>query len=335
MFMRVLFFPAYSEIEAKNINQLNKHIRKMHRLHFKKDFTPFYKLENGIAICLVCSANYNNMKDMHHHLKKKCGVEEKLKTSDPKITEGQMRSKGGKKEKDYTQFYKKEDDSTLTCLSCETVYYSLSGLHSHLNTTNCGFGDKFRSAAKPKNISGRGQKRSPEENKDPKITLTEGQTRSQCGKKEKYYTQFYRKEDDSTYTCLGCEAAYYSLSGLHSHLNVTKCGFGDKLRSATQTSYLELYKKEGDQWTCLGCETVYYSLSGLHSHLNTTNCGFGDKFRSAAKPKNISGRGQKRSPEENKDPKITLTEGQTRSQCGKKDKYYTQFYRKEDDSTYT
>ena len=112
----------------------------------KKDFTPFYKIENSIFICLVCCVNYDTIRGMHYHLNKKCGAEAKLKVSQPRVSRSEVLNKSPDGEKkNYKQFYKKEDNSTLTCLGCETVYYSSHGMHNHLNTTKCGFGDKFRS----------------------------------------------------------------------------------------------------------------------------------------------------------------------------------------------
>lgn len=97
------------------------------------------------------------------------------------------------------------------------------------------------------------------------------------GHMRKNYKQFYRKEENIC-ICIGCGTRYYSIHGMHNHLNNTRCGFGDKYVSRPKTNYLDLYRKEDEnRFVCLGCENTYNSMHGLHYHLNRTRCGFGHK----------------------------------------------------------
>jgi len=162
------------------------------RILHKKDWTPFYKIENNIFICEVCGVNYDTIRGMHYHLKRKCGIDSKLKSfSLPSTIERRREKRSPDDKRDYKQFYRMEDDSLLTCLGCETVYHSMKGIKSHLRTTKCGFGDRFRSPPKT------------------------------C------YLQLYTKDGDHC-ICKACGKVYNSDSGVHRHLKSTRCGFGVK-----------------------------------------------------------------------------------------------------------
>jgi len=206
----------------------------------KKDFTPFYKVENCIYICLVCGVNYDSIRGMHYHLNKKCGADAKLKMFQPKSPagEGQKKNKSlsGEK-KNYKQFYRKEDNSTFTCLGCETVYYSSNGVNSHLNKTKCGFGDKFRSSPKT------------------------------C------YLQLYRREGDQWF-CLGCGIIYGSNRGVHSHLKNTRCGFGEKENGTPKRNYQAMYRREDGVFTCNKCDYKVEYMGGIHKHIKKCVAGF-------------------------------------------------------------
>jgi len=204
----------------------------------KKDFTPFYKVENNIHTCLVCGVNYDSIRGMHYHLKKKCGAEAKLKVFSPKhaVSEGQIKNPSGEK-KNYKQFYRKEEDSSFTCLGCEIIYYSSRGVHRHLNTTKCGFGDKFRS---PPNT---------------------------C------YLKLYRREGDQ-FICLGCAKVYSSNRGIHHHLNNTRCGFGERENGPPRNNYTPLYNKLEGLYECKRCAFKVPYVTGMHRHIKTCVAGF-------------------------------------------------------------
>ena len=207
----------------------------------KNDYKSLYMKEGGQLICCGCGTVYHSEHGMYYHLKgTKCGYGDKEKPT-PK--------------KDFTPFYKVEN-CIYICLVCGVNYDSIRGMHYHLNK-KCGADAKLKVF-------------------HPKSPTSDGQKKSPSGEK-KNYKQFYRKEDNSTFTCLGCETVYYSSHGVHSHLNKTKCGFGDKFRSPPKTCYLQLYRRVGDQWFCLGCGLIYGSSTGVHHHLNNTRCGFGEK----------------------------------------------------------
>ena len=207
------------------------------RMLHKKDWTPFYTLENSLYICVVCGASYDYIKGMHHHLKRKCGVDAKLKMfSSPKPI-SQKGEKRSPDKRDYKPFYRKGDDSLLTCLGCETVYHSMKGLKSHLRTTKCGFGDRFRSP--------------------PKTS----------------YLQLYIKEGDQC-ICKGCGKIYNSSRGVHHHLNSTRCGFGEKEGGRPRNNYTAMYSFCDGQYECRRCAFKIGYMGGIHEHLKKCLAGF-------------------------------------------------------------
>merc|ERR1719348_2836619 len=82
--------------------------------------------------------------------------------------------------RNYLKYYRKED-KTCICESCGARYQSIHGMHNHLNSTKCGFGEKDRVM----------QKRS--------------------------YQDFYTKEDKS-FVCNHCHFKVEYLQGIHRHL---------------------------------------------------------------------------------------------------------------------
>jgi len=202
----------------------------------KKDFRGFYIREEDKFICLGCSQRYDTIRGVHYHLSnKKCGSEVKNKVGNPypkQIGEKQKRPPGPKK--NYLQFYRKEDKICI-CYGCGTQYQSVHGMHNHLNSTKCGFGDKFKS--------------------NPKTS----------------YTQFYRKEDDKL-ICIACEIQYNSMHGMHYHLNSTKCGFGAKEKVTPKKNYQEFYTRVENSFFCNRCNFKIEYLQGIHRHLRSC-CG--------------------------------------------------------------
>jgi hypothetical protein len=211
----------------------------------KKDYTPFYKVENNIHICLVCGVNYDTIRGMHYHLQKKCGAAAQAKVYSPKLVTSKELISTPREKKNYKQFYRKEDDSTFNCLGCETVYQSSRGVHSHLNTTKCGFGDKFRSPPKT------------------------------C------YLKMYRREGDQ-FVCLGCGKSYGSNRGVHHHLNNTKCGFGEKENGPPRRNYTSLYNKEDGLYECKRCAFKVPYIHGIHRHIKSCVAGFLEELSNLA-----------------------------------------------------
>ena len=213
----------------------------------KKDYTPFYKVENSIHICLVCGVNYDTIRGMHYHLQKKCGANAQAKVFSPKpgTSEDGLKRSPPREKKNYKQFYSKKDDSTFMCLGCETVYQSSNGVHSHLNTTKCGFGDKFRSP--------------------PKTS----------------YLQLYKREGGQ-FVCLGCGKIYWSGTGVHHHLNNTRCGFGEKENGSPRMNYTSLYNKEEDSYKCKKCAFTVPYIRGIHRHIKSCVAGFVEELNTLA-----------------------------------------------------
>jgi len=229
----------------------------------KKDWSLMYRREAGIFICQLCDKNYETIRGVHYHLRKTvCGEKEDMikEMARKQEEEGKIVMDGligdnlpenglclgqpgwklqGKKgvsgpnRKNYKQFYRKEDETSI-CLSCDSKYYSIHGMHNHLNNTRCGFGDKFVSR--------------------PKTS----------------YLDLYHKESENKFVCLGCKNTYNSMHGLHYHLNRTRCGFGHKETMQTKRNYLGLYKRTEDippQFSCNACGFTMGYLTGIHRHL--------------------------------------------------------------------
>jgi len=199
----------------------------------KKDFRGFYLREDDKFICLGCDQRYDTIRGVHYHLSnKKCGSEVKNKVGNPQpklVGEKQKRPPAPKK--NYLQFYKKEDKMCI-CSGCGTQYQSVHGMHNHLNSTKCGFGDKFKS--------------------NPKTS----------------YTQFYRREEDKL-ICIACEVQYNSMHGMHYHLNSTKCGFGAKEKVTPKKNYQEFYTKFENSFVCNKCNFKIEYLQGIHRHIRS------------------------------------------------------------------
>eukprot|EP00092_Neocalanus_flemingeri_P001465 GFUD01001563.1.p1 GENE.GFUD01001563.1~~GFUD01001563.1.p1 ORF type:complete len:644 (+),score=120.43 GFUD01001563.1:46-1977(+) len=207
------------------------------RITPKKDFRGFYIREEDKFICLGCNQRYDTIRGVHYHLSnKKCGSEVKNKVGNPYPKQiGEKPKKPSVPKKNYLQFYKKQDKICI-CYGCGTQYQSVHGMHNHLNSTKCGFGDKFKS--------------------NPKTS----------------YTQFYRKEDDKL-ICIACEIQYNSMHGMHYHLNSTKCGFGAKEKVTPKKNYQEFYTKFENSFLCNRCNFKIEYLQGIHRHIRTC-CGF-------------------------------------------------------------
>ena len=119
------------------------------------------------------------------------------------------------------------------CNGCDSRYQSIHGMHNHLNSTKCGFGNKFKSS--------------------PKTS----------------YVQFYRKEEEQL-ICNNCHISYSSMHGMHYHLNSTTCGFGVKEGVAQKRNYQDSYTKEENTYICNHCSFKVEYLQGIHRHLR--NC---------------------------------------------------------------
>ena len=221
----------------------------------KKDFRGYYTRDNDKFVCLGCSQRYETIRGVHYHLNnKKCG---KLSPDQfqiqpvfvlPQVKPEETPPDGGIKiaspKRNYLKFYKKQDKVCI-CFGCGSRYHSIHGMHNHLNSTKCGFGEKFRST--------------------PKTS----------------YTQFYRKEEDKL-ICNCCNITYNSMHGMHYHLNSTKCGFGAKDRVATKRSYQDFYTKENKSFVCNHCHYRVEYLQGIHRHLR--NCPGYNSYPNPSEP---------------------------------------------------
>ena len=218
----------------------------------KKDFRGYYARDNDKFVCLGCSQRYETIRGVHYHLNnKKCGklspdkfqlqsVISQLSPQssaplDRSSTEDGVQKTSAKK--NYLKFYKKEG-KTCVCIGCDTRYQSIHGMHNHLNSTKCGFGEKFKSS--------------------PKTS----------------YVQFYRKEEEQL-ICNSCNITYSSMHGMHYHLNSTTCGFGVKEGVVQKRNYQDSYTKEDNKYICNHCSFKVEYLQGIHRHLRNC-CGYVD-----------------------------------------------------------
>ena len=213
----------------------------------KKDFRGYYARDNDKFVCLGCSQRYETIRGVHYHLNnKKCGklspdkfqlhsVISKLYPQSSVSLERSCSEDGEQRsptKKNYLKFYKKEGKMCV-CNGCDSRYQSIHGMHNHLNSTKCGFGNKFKSS--------------------PKTS----------------YVQFYRKEEEQL-ICNNCKISYSSMHGMHYHLNSTTCGFGVKEGVAQKRNYQDSYTKEENTYICNHCSFKVEYLQGMHRHLR--NC---------------------------------------------------------------
>ena len=213
----------------------------------KKDFRGYYARDSDKFVCLGCSQKYETIRGVHYHLNnKKCGKLSPDKfqlqsvisqlSPQPNLTSDSSSPENGSKrsspKKNYLKFYKREGKICF-CVGCGTKYQSIHGMHNHLNSTKCGFGEKFKSS--------------------PKTS----------------YVQFYRKEEEQL-ICNTCNISYSSMHGMHYHLNSTTCGFGAKEGVAQKRNYQDFYTKEDNKYICNHCSFKVEYLQGIHRHLR--NC---------------------------------------------------------------
>jgi len=240
------------------------------RIQPKKDFRGFYTREEDKFICLTCGQRYDTIRGVHYHLSNKtCGSDVGMKVGnpDPKPL-GEKSKRSPTPKKNYLQFYKKED-GVCTCFGCGTQYQSVHGMHNHLKSTKCGFGDKFKA--------------------NPKTN----------------YTQFYKKEEDKL-ICIACGIQYNSMHGMHYHLNSTKCGFGAKEKVTPKKNYQEFYTKIEKSFHCKRCNFKIDYLQGIHRHLRTC-CGLNVSVDNLANIEKVVHKEEVQDPQETQDPQEAAT----------------------------
>jgi len=283
---------TFKEELAMDVSDIKREFRekKGRRLNIGKKFFNMYVVDrdNNLWTCSTCEATFHSDHGMRHHLKStRCG----FGTRDDY-----------KPKRNYKDFYMKEEDK-LICCGCGFIYYSEHGMYYHLKSTTCGFGSREKAPANKdytpfytfvdnyyscivcelKYDSIRGIHRHLQEkcgvDAKPKVTpKPERPKKPKVKRNKEEYEQFFRKNDDeSTYICNGCESVYQSTKGIHSHLDTTYCGFGDRYRSAPKACYLDMYRKSEGHYICLRCDRSYTSNKGVLSHLKVTKCGYGDK----------------------------------------------------------
>lgn len=211
----------------------------------RRNYQQFYRKEVDKWICLSCEAKYDSTHGIHYHLNHTtCGFGDKQKMA-PK--------------KDFRCFYTRENEK-FVCVNCSQRYDTIRGVHYHLNNKKCG-------QIPPRNLL-------PVQLDTPQSSEMKAK-RSQPGPKRNYL-KFYRKENNQC-VCLSCGTRYQSVHGMHNHLNLTKCGFGEKFKSSPKTNYTQFYRKEDEKLICNSCGIHYSSMHGMHYHLNSTKCGYGAK----------------------------------------------------------
>lgn len=199
------------------------------------NWSSFYTKQDDIFSCLTCSKVYESVNGIHYHLKTSTPC-----TNTVMVVKQEESKDGGQTSlpsyrRDYRHLYTKGPQGELLCLGCGVQYVSIHGLHCHLNSTSCGFGEKMSK-----------------------------------GKVKNSYTGLYRKESDSSFICLGCSTSYSSMHGLHYHLNKTRCGYGEQEKCQPKRNYKGLYaRREDNLYCCLGpgCGYSISYLTGMHRHL--------------------------------------------------------------------
>ena len=211
----------------------------------RRNYQQFYRKELDKWVCLTCETKNDSTHGIHYHLNHTTsGFGDKEKMA-PK--------------KDFKCFYTRENDK-FVCVNCSQRYDTIRGVHYHLNNKKCG-------QIPPRNLL-------PIQLDAPHTSQIKAK-RSQSGPKRNYL-KFYRKEENVC-VCLTCGSRYQSVHGMHNHLNLTKCGFGEKFKSNPKTNYTQFYRKEDEKLICNSCGIHYSSMHGMHYHLNSTKCGYGAK----------------------------------------------------------
>jgi len=207
----------------------------------KMSWSSFYTRREELFVCLTCDKEYESVNGMHYHLKTTpaCTTNFVVVKQEEEVVPQLEEEVEGRPmpsyRRDYRHLYSKGPQGELECLACGVQYLSVHGLHCHLNTTSCGFGEK-----------------------------------SSKGRIKTSYAGLYRKESDSCFVCLGCGSPYSSMHGLHYHLNRTRCGYGEQEKCQTKRNYKGLYVRQADSlYHCLGpgCGYAISYLTGMHRHL--------------------------------------------------------------------
>ena len=218
--------------------------------YFRKNYQQFYRKSDNKLICLTCDAQYDSTHGMHYHLNNTvCGFGDKQRVAAKKT---------------FRDHYTRDSENKFVCLGCSQKYETIRGVHYHLSNKKCG------KLTKDELVSTAGIDLDPLKPLESKIVI------------KKNYLGLYSKEGKIS-VCNTCGSKYHSIHGIHTHLNKTKCGFGEKFKRSPKTNYTVLYSRKDDKLICNGCHVIYNSMHGMHYHLNSTKCGFGDKERLAQK----------------------------------------------------
>lgn len=177
----------------KSLNGLRYHLKTLAcelgetpSKQLKTDWTSLYSKVDDIFSCLQCSSIFGNLKPLHRHLKSSsCGDDAPKQKLNEDENANYCRSD---EKKNYLRLYSKDGDM-FRCNGCNSLYQSLNGMHFHLKTTICGFG-----------------------NKNPNSFT------------RKDFRDLYMKLDTGDCICLGCGSCYQSNTGLYHHLRRTECG---------------------------------------------------------------------------------------------------------------
>ena len=159
----------------------------------KVQHTNHYTRVNDRIICDICGKEYNSLRGIYHHLANSpCGKEERPEKPKTEPVERTAR-------KDYSSFYRLIEAGEFICNSCQGLFKSLHGMHSHLNQKVCGFGQE-----------------------EVKTSY------------KNYWSSFYHM-DEEKFVCSTCLRSFNNRTAIYRHLKTSVACLGDNPVTMAET----------------------------------------------------------------------------------------------------
>ena len=206
----------------------------------KKNYISLYFKEGGgKTTCRTCLVSYSSLTGLHGHLSSTvCGFGDKERSV--------------KVRRNYSQLYTRVGGGILECLGCRMQYTSLKGIHRHLGKSDCGAREVIAHSDK-----------TSEAKKEPFKSS-----------KSKYFHLYIKEEGEEglVMICKVCRTSYRSYQGIHSHLENTRCGYGEREKEGPRQVYQGRYEVVGELYSCNTCQYRVAYMGGIHRHLRTGAC---------------------------------------------------------------
>jgi len=216
----------------------------------KKNYISLYFKEGGgKSTCRTCLVSYSSLTGLHGHLSSTlCGFGDKERSQ--------------KVRRNYSQLYTRVGEGVLECLGCRIHYTSLKGIHRHLDKSGCGAMENIVYD----------DKTSGDKTNDAKKDSLKSM-------KSKYFHLYTKEEGEegAVMICKVCRTSYRSYNGIHSHLEKTRCGYGERDKEGPRQVYQGRYGMLGELYTCNNCQYRVSYMGGIHRHLRTGVCALKER----------------------------------------------------------